>query len=59
MENVRLTQVRSSNNSTDSQKATLMALRLGKISRSHEVTLNDVVKGQIAAVSHLIKVEPL
>ncbi|GHT17262.1 50S ribosomal protein L30 [Bacteroidia bacterium] len=59
MGNVKITQVRSHNNSTDKQKATLRALNLGKINRSAECPLTSVTKGQIAAVSHLVKVETL
>jgi len=58
MAKVKITQVRSQIGSTDKQKATLRSLKLGKINSSTERDDNDtVVKGMIAAVSHLVKVE--
>lgn len=58
MAQVKITQVRSQIGSTDKQKATLRSLKLGKINSSTERDDNDtVVKGMIAAVSHLVKVE--
>jgi len=60
MAKVKITQVRSKNGSTERQKATLRSLKLGKINRSTERDGDDtVVKGMIAAVSHLVKVEKL
>jgi len=57
MAKVKITQVRSQISSTDKQKATLRSLKLGKINRSTEREEDSVVKGMIAAVSHLVKVE--
>ncbi|MDR2937424.1 MAG: 50S ribosomal protein L30 [Prevotellaceae bacterium] len=58
MATVKITQVRSQIGATDKQKATLRSLKLGKINRSTERDDSDtVVKGMIAAVSHLVKVE--
>lgn len=58
MAQVKITQVRSQIGSTDKQKATLRSLKLGKINSSTERDDSDtVVKGMIAAVSHLVKVE--
>ncbi len=58
MAKVKITQVRSQIGATDKQKATLRSLTLGKINSSTERDDSDtVVKGMIAAVSHLVKVE--
>ncbi len=58
MAKVKITQVRSQIGSTDKQKATLRSLKLGKINSSTERDDSDtVVKGMIAAVSHMVKVE--
>jgi large subunit ribosomal protein L30 len=59
MTSVKITQVRSQIGSTDKQKATLRTLRLGKINRSAEHVLSDVIKGKIAKVSHLVKTEDI
>ena len=60
MAKVKITQVRSQIGATDRQKATLRSLKLGKINRSTERNTDDtVVKGMIAAVSHLVKVEKI
>jgi large subunit ribosomal protein L30 len=57
MTTVKITQVRSKNHSTEKQRATLRSRGLKKIHRSTEVPLTDMTKGQMAVVSHLIKVE--
>jgi large subunit ribosomal protein L30 len=58
MAKVKITQVRSQIGSTDKQKATLRSLKLGKINSSTEREESDsIVKGMIAAVSHLVKIE--
>jgi large subunit ribosomal protein L30 len=57
MATVKITQVRSKNHSTAKQRATLRTLNLGRIHKSVELPLTDIVKGQLAAVSHLVKVE--
>jgi len=59
MAKVKITQVRSQISSTDRQKATLRSLKLGKINRCTEREEDSVVKGMIASVSHLVKVEKL
>ncbi len=59
MEKVKVTQVRSSIDRPKRQKATLVALGLGKISKSKEHTLSPQIKGMINKVSHLIKVEEI
>ncbi|TVQ47290.1 MAG: 50S ribosomal protein L30 [Saprospirales bacterium] len=57
MEKIIVTQVRSSIDRPKRQKATLIALGLGRINKSKEHTLSPQVKGMINKVSHLIKVE--
>ena len=52
-----ITQVKSTNGSNPSQRATLQSLGLGKIGRSTEREDSGVVRGQIAAVAHLVKVD--
>jgi large subunit ribosomal protein L30 len=56
---VKITQMRSKNHSTEKQRAALRSLGLNKIHQSKELFLNDMVKGQVAVVSHLLKVEEL
>ncbi|MDR1226491.1 MAG: 50S ribosomal protein L30 [Prevotellaceae bacterium] len=57
MAKVKITQVRSQIGSTDKQKATLRSLKLGKVNSSTVREKSPVLDGQIAALSHLIKVE--
>jgi large subunit ribosomal protein L30 len=52
-----ITQVRSLNGSNPAQRATMQSLGLGKIGRSTEREESDVVRGMVAAVAHLVKVE--
>lgn len=54
---LKITQVRSMIGATASQKATIKALGLGR--PRYESTHNDspIVRGQIRAVKHLVKVE--
>jgi large subunit ribosomal protein L30 len=54
---VTIKQVRSSNGSNPSQKATLRALGLGRIGRSVERKDGPQLQGQIRVVSHLIEVD--
>ncbi|MDE5762300.1 MAG: 50S ribosomal protein L30 [Bacteroidales bacterium] len=56
---VKLTQIKSGIDRPLSQKQTLKSLRLGRIGKMSEFTLNPQVEGMIAKVSHLIKVEEL
>lgn len=56
---VRLTQVKSAIDHPKCQKETLKALRLGRIGKVAEATLNPQIQGMITKVNHLIKVEEL
>jgi large subunit ribosomal protein L30 len=57
MAKLKITQVKSTNGSNPKQRDTLRSLGLGKIGRSTEREDGDVVKGMVAKVSHLVKVE--
>jgi large subunit ribosomal protein L30 len=57
MANLKITQVRSKNHSTERQRAALRSLGLKKIHKSVELTATDTTKGQLAVVSHLVRVE--
>ena len=54
---VKIKQVRSSNGSNPSQKATLYALGLGKIGNAVERKDSPQLQGQIRVVSHLVEVD--
>ncbi|WNJ16535.1 50S ribosomal protein L30 [Pontibacter sp. G13] len=54
---VKITQVRSLIGRPGDQKATMVALGLGKINREVEKTCTPQILGMIKKVSHLIKVE--
>ncbi|MGL4364366.1 MAG: 50S ribosomal protein L30 [Bacteroidales bacterium] len=56
---LRITQVRSQIGSTDTQKATLRSLCLGKINRYTDREESLVINGMIKKISHLVKVERL
>jgi len=51
-------QVRSPNGSSKKQRATLESLGLGRIGRTCERPEGAVLRGQIAAVAHLVEVRP-
>ena len=55
----KITQVRSTINRPKDQKATIVALGLGKMNRTVEKEVTPQVLGMIKKVSHLIKVEEL
>jgi large subunit ribosomal protein L30 len=57
MSKLVITQVKSTNGSNPKQRDTLRSLGLGKIGRSTEREENDVVRGMIAKVAHLVKVD--
>lgn len=57
MERVKITQIKSSIDRPKRQKATLIALGLGRINKSAEHNFNPQIKGMVNKVSHLIKVE--
>jgi len=54
---VKVKQVKSSNGSNPSQKATLYALGLGKIGSSAERKDSPQLQGQLKVVSHLVEVD--
>lgn len=53
---VTIKQIRSSNGSNPSQKATLYALGLGRIGASAERKDSPQLQGQLKVVSHLVEV---
>ncbi|WP_210416893.1 50S ribosomal protein L30 [Echinicola soli] len=57
MAKVKVTQVRSTISRPKDQKATIVALGLGKINKSVEVENTPQMAGMIRKVSHLVKVE--
>ncbi len=57
MEKVRLTLVKSTAKRSPAQKATLIALGLGKTDSSVEKELNPAINGMINKVKHVLKVE--
>ncbi|AGA76532.1 MULTISPECIES: 50S ribosomal protein L30 [Echinicola] len=57
MAKVKVTQVRSTISRPKDQKATIVALGLGKINKSVEVENTPQIAGMIRKVSHLVKVE--
>jgi large subunit ribosomal protein L30 len=54
---IRFTQVKSTNGANPKQRDTLRSLGLGKIGRSSEKEDNDVTRGMLARVSHLVKID--
>ena len=54
---LRITQYRSANGANPAQRDTLRTLGLGKIGRSVERPDEPTVRGAIATVAHLVKVE--
>lgn len=56
---VKITQVRSVINRPKDQKATIVALGLGKINRSVDKEVTPQILGMIKKVSHLIKLEEI
>ncbi len=59
MARVRITQVRSTIDRPKTQKNAIKSLGLGKINRSVDVDYNDAMKGALAKVQHLVKVEEI
>jgi large subunit ribosomal protein L30 len=57
MSKLVITQVRSVNGANPKQRDTLRSLGLGKIGRSTERDDNNVVRGMVAKVAHLVKVD--
>ncbi|HET6571103.1 MAG TPA: 50S ribosomal protein L30 [Solirubrobacterales bacterium] len=54
---VKIKQIKSSNGSNPSQKATLYALGLGKVGSSSERKDSPQLQGQLTVVSHLVEVD--
>jgi large subunit ribosomal protein L30 len=54
---VKITQVKSTNGANPKQRDTLRSLGLGKIGRTTEREDSDVLKGMVAKVAHLVKVD--
>lgn len=54
---VKITQVRSVINRSKDQKATIVALGLGKINKSVEKEVTPQILGMIKKVTHLIHLE--
>jgi large subunit ribosomal protein L30 len=52
-----ITQIKSINGANPKQRDTLRSLGLGKIGRTTEREENDVVRGMIHKVAHLVKVD--
>ncbi|MGI9527429.1 MAG: 50S ribosomal protein L30 [Weeksellaceae bacterium] len=57
MAKIKITQVKSAINRTKRQKATLEALGFRKLNQTVEHDDSAAIKGMIAKVGHLIKVE--
>jgi large subunit ribosomal protein L30 len=56
---LRVTQVRSGIGSKPKHRGTLRALGLGRIGKSHVLPDRPEIRGMIARVPHLVKVEEL
>ena len=57
MSTVKYTQVKSTNGAKQNQRDTLRSLGLGKIGRTSEKEDSDVLRGMLAKVSHLVKID--
>jgi large subunit ribosomal protein L30 len=57
MADVALKQIRSSNGASESQRATLRSLKLGRIGREARYPDSPQLQGMIRTVSHLVEVE--
>jgi large subunit ribosomal protein L30 len=54
---VKVAQIRSAAGSNPNQKATLKALKLGRIGKSVELKDSEQLQGQLRVVSHLVEVD--
>jgi large subunit ribosomal protein L30 len=54
---VKIRQIRSANGTNPNQKATLKALKLGRIGKSVELKDSEQLQGQLRVVSHLVEVD--
>ena len=57
MGKIRITQIKSTIKRPKDQKATIIALGLGKINKTVEIESNPAIAGMVRKVSHLVKVE--
>jgi large subunit ribosomal protein L30 len=57
MSTVKSTQVKSTNGANPKQRDTLRSLGLGKIGRSGEKEDGQVLRGMLAKVSHLVRID--
>ncbi len=57
MGKIRITQIKSTIKRPKDQKATIIALGLGKINKTVEIESNPAIDGMVRKVSHLVKVE--
>jgi large subunit ribosomal protein L30 len=57
MSAVKYTQIKSTNGANPKQRDTLRSLGLGKIGRSSEKEDGPVLRGMLAKVSHLVKID--
>lgn len=57
MSKLKISQVRSANGTNPNQKATLKALKLGRIGKSVELKDSAQLQGQLRVVSHLVEVD--
>ena len=57
MSKVKISQVKSAAGTNPNQKATLKALRLGRIGKSVELKDSEQLQGQLRVVSHLVEVD--
>ncbi len=57
MKNIKITQIKSIINRTNTQKLTMKALGLNRINKSVSLIINKSIIGMIKRVNHLIKIE--
>ena len=57
MSALKISQVRSANGTNPAQKATLKALKLGRIGKTAEFKDSPQLQGQLRVVSHLVEVD--
>ena len=57
MSKVKISQVKSAAGTNPNQKATLKALKLGRIGKTAEIKDSEQLQGQLRVVSHLVEVD--
>ena len=57
MATIKLQQFKSTNGANPKQRDTLRSLRLGKIGRTAEHEDNEAIRGMLAKVAHLVKID--